>query len=408
MQHLSRPSVQATPHQRHGLPAALLHALERYFAHCQRNWPSDRLLETGKAWWANLTLPLRQMRDMGLPIESASDITPVRWYAYVDARLAAGISPVTLNGLLSALRGWLWFVAEAATDDGADAGACDAGACDAGACDAGACDAGASVDARMLSLRKLRQPTRVPKDVPPDDLLKLQRVIELAVLDANPHTRWRGIMDLAWFLLMLHSGLRTGEVRRLKPGDIDWQRRQIRIEGSKLLRSRIAPMSLQAVEALNNWITLRGNDPDLPDTVFLDRHKPLSQTYCYSRLNTYAARAGIGKIHPHQLRHSCATLLLNAGMPLHQVQAVLGHANIETTRGYARSYDGTVAADYTRAMLSVEQDLGLLGEGVSATVSPAQTVALLDALKSLGTLNSQQLDVLAQARAGVLGLAKQA
>jgi hypothetical protein len=94
-------------------------------------------------------------------------------------------------------------------------------------------------------------------------------------------------------------------------------------------------------------------------------------------------------------------------MPLHQVQVVLGHANIQTTRGYARSYDGTVAADYTRAMLSVEKDLGLLPESESA-VSPAQTVALLDALKSLGSLNSQQLDVLAQARAGVLGLAKQA
>jgi hypothetical protein len=48
----------------------------------------------------------------------------------------------------------------------------------------------------------------------------------------------------------------------------------------------------------------------------------------------------------------------------------------------------------------------LLPEGVSAAVSPAQTVALLDALRSLGTLNPQQLDVLAQARAGVLGLAK--
>ncbi len=379
---------------RRALPQALQDSLEAYWVHCQRNWPQDRVQEISRNWWSHITLPLRLMREQGAPLEQPSDVTPPVWFAYVDTRRAQGLSQRTLNAELSAIKGWLWWL------DGSGAEAMCAPV----------------IDRRMLRLKPLRESQTLPKDVPPDDLLKLQRVIELESLAAPvahdgrvvASTRWRGMMDLAWFLLMLHSGLRTGEVRRLKPGDIDWSRRQIRIVGSKHLKSRLAPMSVQAAEALNNWMTLRTDDPDLPETVFLDRHKPLSQTYCYSRLQTYALRCGIGKIHPHQLRHSCATLLLNAGMPLHQVQAVLGHTSIETTRGYARSYDGTVAADYTRAMLSVEKDLGLAGGDSSSLISQAEIIALLDSLKSVGVLNPLQLDTLALVRAGVVGLAKQA
>ncbi len=49
---------------------------------------------------------------------------------------------------------------------------------------------------------------------------------------------------------------------------------------------------------------------------------------------------------PHQLRHTCATLLINAGAPILTVQAILGHKHIDTTLGYTRLYDATVAADY--------------------------------------------------------------
>ena len=342
-------------------------------------------------WWSRITLPLRQMQTMGLPIASPADLTPTVWYAYVDARLANGIAQSTLNGTLFSLKGWLSWL-----DDFADTD-----------------DPQLRVDPRMLKLQPLRQPSRVPKDVPIDDLIKLQRVIELEAINPNPHTRWRGTMDLAWFLLMLHAGLRTGEVRRLRLDDIDWSRRHIRIEASKHLKSRIAPFSQHAATALNNWITLRTDSTliagvDLPNTVFFDRHVSLSESYCYSRLSTYGGRCNV-KGHPHQLRHSCATLLLNAGMPLPQVQAVLGHVSIETTRGYARSYDGTVAADYTRAMLSVEQDLQLTPDPTSAqsTPTPAQVIALLDSLKTLGVLNPQQRDALAQVRAALIARSRQ-
>jgi hypothetical protein len=65
------------------------------------------------------------------------------------------------------------------------------------------------------------------------------------------------------------------------------------------------------------------------------------------------------QITPYQLRHSCGTLLLNAGAPVITVQAILGHRHIDTTLRYARLYDGTVAADYYQAMAVIERQMAL-------------------------------------------------
>jgi len=356
------------------LPEAIERSLEACLHHLRRNWPPERADEIAADWWATLTRPLRKMRAAGVSIDVPEDLTPTRWYAYVDARRAVGISPHSLNAELTHLRAWLWWL----TDDEQP------------------------ICARMLKVRPLRAPARLPKDLPPERLRALQRVIERETQHPEPHLHRRGLMDLAWFLLMLHSGLRTGEVRRLLPDAIDWERRLIRIVDSKGLRSRMAPFSTQVADALNTWLAVRGESRELPDCVFIDRGLPLSGSYCYSRLQMYGERCGV-RAHPHQLRHSCATLLLNTGMPLPQVQALLGHQQIQTTRDYARSFDGVVAADYTRAMLSLERDLGLTPSEAS-TPTAAQIVALLDGLRTTGILNPRQLDDLAEARAGLLHL----
>jgi integrase len=174
------------------LPDAIQASLAEYFAHCRRNWPQDRVAEIATDWWSRFRRPLRLMRDSGISIETAQDLTPANWLRYVDMRLAAGISPVTLNGEFAALRGWLRWL------DGMDL----------------------PVDIRMFKLRLLKEPGRVPKDLATSELHALQRAIELESLDLDAGARRRGIMDLAWFLLMLHAGLRTGEVRRLTPDDI--------------------------------------------------------------------------------------------------------------------------------------------------------------------------------------------
>jgi integrase len=167
--------------------------------------------------------------------------------------------------------------------------------------------------------------------------------IEADAASSHAGIRRMGVMDWAWCLLMLHSGLRTGEVHRLRLSDLDLEGRRVRIEQSKGLKDRIVCLSQVTVKALRVYLEIRG--PATSDHVFLYRHQPLSESYCGQRLRTYSDRCGV-RVTPHQLRFSCATLLLNAGAPILTVQTTLGHKFLDTTLRYARLYDGTVAADY--------------------------------------------------------------
>jgi integrase len=191
-------------------------------------------------------------------------------------------------------------------------------------------------------------------------------------------------------------------VRRLRLGDIDWESRRIRIEQSKGLKDRLVYLNSATVEALRTWLGIRENAEYISDHVFVYCHKPLSRRYCDVRLKTYGRRCG-AHISPHQLRHSCATLLLNAGAPVISVQALLGHEKVDTTLGYARLYDGTLAADYYRAMGQIERlFVQSEGEKVQST-TPATLIALVDSLGN-GSLNQRQRETLQTLREGILSL----
>jgi hypothetical protein len=96
-------------------------------------------------------------------------------------------------------------------------------------------------------------------------------------------------------------------------------------------------------------------------------------------------------------------MLLNAGAPILTVQTLLGHKHIDTTLTYARLYDGTVAADYYRAMNDVERRLELVPNQEQPHTEPGQLVALVDALSS-GPLNDSQRELAHAFRRGILAL----
>jgi len=152
------------------------------------------------------------------------------------------------------------------------------------------------------------------------------------------------------------------------------------------------------------YLSVRGPENALPDYFFIFRHQQLNRSYCYQRLRTYGKRCGL-RIRPHQLRHCCATLLLNAGVPVLSVQSILGHRHIDTTMGYARLYDGTVAADYYGAMALVEKQLSLPEDDLAQPPSAGQLLALVDSLRE-GTLNETQTETLRMLRTGILALAE--
>ena len=205
-------------------------------------------------------------------------------------------------------------------------------------------------------------------------------------------------------LLMLQSGLRTCEVRRLRLADLDLNEHRVRIEQSKGLKDRIVCLSQPTLDALKAYLEVRGPAEALSEHVFIYRHIPLSSRYCQVRLHTYGKRCGI-QVTPHQLRHSCATLLLNAGAPILTVQTLLGHQHVDVTLGYARLYDGTLAADYYRAMTQIEKQLDLPEDATAEPLNSSQLVALVDTLRN-GTLNENQIETVHALRAGILALVK--
>jgi site-specific recombinase XerD len=361
-------------HYVQGLPDWLVVHLRDCLAHCRRNWRADMHYRSTMEFLSHLTGFLRWLAAHA-PINSLEDITPDRWYDYVDIRLAAKINPKTLNGALRRLQSFLRYLDSA----------------------------GIPLCPRMLLVDDLNEGTRIPRDAPPEQLRLVFQEIMKETQVAESHVYRIGAMDKAWFLLMLHGGLRTGEVRRLKESDIDWDRRKVRIDQSKGLKDRFVYLSQTALEALRAYSKVRGTDRSLPDTFFVYRHEPLSARYCGVRLKTYGSRCGV-TLTPHQLRHSCGTLLLNAGAPILTVQAILGHKHIDTTLNYARLYDGTVAADYHKAMAQVESRLALEEpESGRTTDLREEVLALLEAMQK-DALTENQTNLLQHLKIKLMAL----
>ena len=160
-------------------------------------------------------------------------------------------------------------------------------------------------------------------------------------------------MDLAWFVLMLRAGLRKSEVARLQLGDVNWLKSLVFVRKSKNFKERNVPLNDETKIALRDWLKVRGPRADLPATLFVARQAPLNESYFGQRLRLHCFRRIKVHIAPHQLRHTCATLLLNNGMPIEAVQQVLGHSKIESTLTYTRVYPHLLAADFARAMVNI-------------------------------------------------------
>ena len=105
----------------------------------------------------------------------------------------------------------------------------------------------------MLLVQPLKSGPRLPKDASIAQLRRLLAEIEREASARHTNRRRMGVMDRAWSHLMLYSGLRTCEVRRLRLGEIDWDGRRIRIEQSKGLKDRLVYVNNATLAVLKTW-----------------------------------------------------------------------------------------------------------------------------------------------------------
>jgi len=142
--------------------------------------------------------------------------------------------------------------------------------------------------------------------------------------------------DRAMLELMYSSGLRLSELVALNMDEVDLDDAIVGVTG-KGNKRRYVPIGRYAVDALNRWLQIRGGLASSEENaLFVSRRgKRLGARAVQERLRQWAIRQGLPThVHPHMLRHSFASHLLESSGDLRAVQELLGHADIRTTQVY--------------------------------------------------------------------------
>ena len=177
-----------------------------------------------------------------------------------------------------------------------------------------------------------KKASNLPRVIPARELAQL--------LDRIPASTPMELRDRAIFELAYSSGLRAEELVNLDLGAVSFDEEQVRIEG-KGGKTRIVPVGEHALRAITSYLergrgTLVATDGER--ALFLSKSgRRLQTSDIRRRIKAWARAASLqGGIHPHALRHSFATHLLDGGADLRAIQELLGHRSISTTQIYTR------------------------------------------------------------------------
>lgn len=252
---------------------------------------------THRAYFQDLTDAWRFLAEQGLKDWTETQSHHLRlWLA---KRHAEGLSPRTLARRLAAVRALLRMLRQQGVMD----------------------------HDPSLGLRLPRADRRLPKTLEPEPLAHLLDQAADDALEAR---------DLAMLELMYGSGLRLSEVCGLALEDLDLGEGSARVlgKGGKL---RIVPLGQPALNALQRWLAQRAQWAPLGEkAVFVSKlGRPIAPRTVQIRLRRLAAKHGLsGHIHPHMLRHACASHFLQNSGDLRAVQELLGHSSLATTQIY--------------------------------------------------------------------------
>jgi integrase/recombinase XerC len=290
------------------LPASLADAIERYIRHLTH----ERRLSahTASNYRRDLESVARFCGTQDITAWDALDTAGVRRCAATRHR--QGLAPASIARLLSALRGLYEYLLREGLVH--------------------------ANPAEGVSAPKAAK--RLPRTLDAD---LIQRLLELPGDDAP------AVRDRAMFELFYSSGLRLAELCGLDLGDVDLGDATVRVTG-KGAKTRIIPVGRQARAAVQAWLKRRGDLATIETQALFvgSRGERIAPRTVQLRLDHWAVRQGIDfKVHPHMLRHSFASHLLESSGDLRAVQELLGHANISTTQVYthldfqhlAKTYD---------------------------------------------------------------------
>jgi site-specific recombinase XerD len=190
----------------------------------------------------------------------------------------------------------------------------------------------------------LKECNSLPRPIEPEDVKQILKKIR-----GKPR-------DKAMILVLLRTGMRICELLTTKIQDINLRKRKILIfESAKNRIGRVVYLSEDACVALRKWMKIRNQKTDY--LFYGHRGQPLSYEAARSVFKKYTGKAGL--YHKgytlHCLRHTFASELLSAGMPLESLQCLMGHSSIVVTRRYATLTNLALEKNYFDAMQKIEK-----------------------------------------------------
>ncbi len=186
----------------------------------------------------------------------------------------------------------------------------------------------------------------------------------MAALAQDSNQRRRLMVEL-----LARTGMRVGELAGLEDDAMvrHGSVHRLRIPLGKLHNDRYVPLLPMLVDLILDYQAVRGRSRS-GRLVEHDDGQPFDRRTIHRYVATIAKRAGIGHVHPHQLRHTLATQSINRGMSLEAIAALLGHRSMDMTLTYARISDDTVADAYFKVTEAVEaQYYGRSGPALAIT-----------------------------------------
>jgi site-specific recombinase XerD len=313
----------ALPAGLEALPGWFSEPLGQFLRSKQRNWPAKTVQRSTRQLYGRMRyMGEFFMREYGW--QAWADLS-ARWTDdFIDQGVRRGLSPATINWDLIHFCQFCNFLAEG----------------------------GEEIPKAILRVKKLDIPKRLPRPLPGNDVF----VLEKCILDAlSGERRWqrdiKAIRDLAWFYLLWHCGLRVSEVCGLMVQDVDLDNGKLFVSNSKERKDRVIYVSKAARDALRAHFDF-SSDRAMKYVFENDGH-PLSSRAIQRSLNLYGRRCGI-HVSPHRLRHTFASQMLNAGMPVTSLQRYLGHEELDTTMNYAKVSDPVLQKEYSQAIRGMD------------------------------------------------------
>jgi len=204
---------------------------------------------------------------------------------------------------------------------------------------------GSKTENPAASLKLPRRTRTLPRALSPAETERL--------IDAAAGSTPRALRDRALVELLYGAGLRVSEAVGLDKASVSIDDRVVRVLG-KGGKERLVPLGRPAAESVRRYLALGRPHLDRryrPELFLNARGGPLTRAGAFLVLRRLAARAGLEpeRVHPHLLRHSFATHLLEGGADLRSVQEMLGHADLGTTERYTHVSDRRRREVYFRA-----------------------------------------------------------